>query len=293
MSIIGIDCGASKIEFMLTADDIVSPQKVLRTKTPTSSYHKFFSTILENIKQLIAISPRPVTKIGIGVPGIIELGNRIIGQSSIHCLNGKNLTADLREEINIPILIENDANCFALCEARLGAAKNYQQVIGMIIGTGVAMGYTIDQELILGKHGALGEFGHWVIDPQGVKCQCGKIGCIETFISGKALERMYYDKTKQPKKADEIYQAYNQQDPTALLVIDGYLDRFGFCIAQVINIFDPDVIVLGGGISNIELLYNEGLSRVKNYVFSDACATKIIKNKLGDSSGIYGACLLT
>ncbi|MBL0691511.1 MAG: ROK family protein [SAR324 cluster bacterium] len=293
MATIGIDCGASKIEFMLAYKDISHPIQTFRLPTPKNDdYNNFLITLKEGIDKLIKVSLDPVEKIGIGVPGVINPTNKIIKKSSIWAIRDKNLEKDISNLVNIKTFVGNDSKCFALSEAILGAGKNYKTLVGLIIGTGCALGYVRNKKLITGHHGMTGEIGHWVLNPNGDKCHCGRYGCIETMISGKALEKLYFKKSGLHKKASEIYEKYKINDDAAILCWKIYLENFAQVLALIINLFDPEVIVLGGGVSNLDILYDQGIKYVGKYVFSDHCHTPIIKNELGDSSGVFGACLL-
>ncbi|MEK6965171.1 MAG: ROK family protein, partial [Thermoproteota archaeon] len=187
-------------------------------------------------------------------------------------------------------LMENDANCFAMAEAQLGAAKNYDIVFGVIMGTGVGGGIVINGKIHGGRSNIAGEWGHHIIRPNGNKCYCGKSGCVETYISGPALERRWKEITGKSQPLPTIIE--NLSTTKAKEWKTEFLENFAIGLANVINILDPDVVVLGGGLSNIPFLYDEGKSLVYKNIFSDLADTPILKNKLGDSAGVIGASLL-
>ena len=186
--------------------------------------------------------------------------------------------------------MENDANCFTLAESKLGAAKNYNMVFGVIMGTGVGGGIVVNGKLHKGRTNIAGEWGHHTLKIGGNKCYCGKNGCVETYISGPALEKSWKELTGKTESLSLIIQ--NLTSDTAKQWKIEFLENFGTSLANVIDILDPDVIVLGGGVSNISFLYDEGKNSVYEKVFSDLIDTPILKNQLGDSAGVFGASLL-
>jgi len=200
------------------------------------------------------------------------------------------LKEDLKQALDQEIAIENDANCFALAEATLGAAKNHNVVFGVIIGTGVGGGIVINGEIHKGRTYIAGEWGHHTLRVNGNKCYCGKLGCVETYISGPALEKRWTELTGKTESLPSII--HNLDTEKGQQWKKEFLENFGIGLANVIDILDPDVIVLGGGISNISFLYDEGRDAVYDKVFSDLVETPILKNQLGDSAGVFGASLL-
>jgi len=186
--------------------------------------------------------------------------------------------------------MENDANCFALAESLLGSAKGYDVVFGVIMGTGVGGGIVINGTLHKGRTNIAGEWGHHTLHPNGNECYCGKQGCVETYISGPALEKRWLELTGKKESLQPIVQDLSNEK--AKQWKEEFLVNFGMALANVIDILDPDVIVLGGGASNIPFLYDEGKKAVYDKVFSDSIETPILKNSLGDSAGVFGACLL-
>ncbi len=213
------------------------------------------------------------------------------------CLNGKPLKADLEIALKKEIVMANDANCFAIAEAKLGAVRDHieqpEVVFGVIMGTGVGGGLVINGEVLTGRQGIGGEWGHTFLDDSGGPCYCGNVGCTERVISGTALERYYQAQKGEFKKLKEIVGLHRKgSDPIATETIERMLHFFGKGMANVINIVDPDVVVLGGGVGNIEELYTEGVAQVKRFVFNNRLDTVFLHPKLGDSAGVFGAALL-
>ena len=186
--------------------------------------------------------------------------------------------------------MENDANCFALAESSLGAGKGYNVIFGVILGTGVGGGIVINGSLHKGRTNIAGEWGHHTLHPNGRQCYCGKQGCVETYISGPALERRWFEITGKKESLQSATQ--NLSSGKAEQWKNEFLENFGMALANVVDILDPDAIVLGGGVSNVSFLYDEGKKIVYEKVFNDLVNTPILKNKLGDSAGVFGACLL-
>ena len=200
------------------------------------------------------------------------------------------LKNDIEKALGSQIVMENDANCFALAESLLGSAKGYDVVFGVIMGTGVGGGVIINGTLHKGKTNIAGEWGHHTLRPDGNECYCGKQGCVETYISGPSLEKRWLELTGKKEPLQSIVQ--DLSDEKAKQWKEEFLENFGTSLANVIDILDPNVIVLGGGASNIPFLYDQGKKAVYDKVFSDSIETPILKNSLGDSAGVFGACLL-
>jgi len=200
------------------------------------------------------------------------------------------LKNDIEKALSREIVMENDANCFALAESVLGSGKGYDVVFGVIMGTGVGGGIIINGSLHKGRTKIAGEWGHHTLHPNGNKCYCGKQGCVEMYISGPSLEKRWLEITGKKEPLKSIVQ--DLSDEKAKQWKKEFLENFGTSLANVVDILDPDAIVLGGGVSNIPFLYDEGRSAVYENVFSDLVETPILKNKLGDSAGVFGACLL-
>ena len=290
MNKIGIDLGGTKIEGILVNETF---ETIERKRIPTEQENGY-DHILESIKNLIlelAQESDEKTSIGVCTPGAISLDSGLIKNSNTKCLIGKNFQKDLDQIIDQKIFIENDANCFALAEARLGAGKNSNFVFGIIMGTGVGGGIIIDRKIHHGRTNIAGEWGHHCLHYQGNSCYCGNQGCVETYISGPSLEKNWSQLSGLNQSLPEIIQ--NPDNPKFTNWKKTFLDNFALSLSNVIDILDPDVIVLGGGVSNIDFLYDEGKNAVYEKVFSDTVDTPIIKNKLGDSAGVFGACLIS
>jgi len=288
MNKIGIDLGGTKIEGILVDE---AYQTIQRTRIPTNQENGY-DHILKSIKRLIhELIQESNEKISIGIctPGALSANSGLIKNSNTQCLIGHDLKNDLQNILNQNISIENDANCFALAEATLGAGKNSNIVFGVIMGTGVGGGIIIDGEIHHGRTNIAGEWGHHCLHNDGNICYCGKNGCVETYISGPALEKKWLQLSNLTQNLPEIIQ--NLDNPHFLNWKKIFLDNFGAALANVIDILDPDMIILGGGVSNIDFLYDEGKNFVYEKVFSDIITTPIVKNQLGDSAGVFGACI--
>jgi len=289
MNRIGIDLGGTKIEGILTDENY---QTIVRKRIPTNQENGY-NSILESIKNLVLeLSQESNDKVSIGVctPGALSLNSGLIKNSNTQCLIGKDLQNDLKNILHYNVSIENDANCFTLAEARLGAGKNSNLVFGVIMGTGVGGGIIINDKIYHGRTNIAGEWGHHCLHTNGNICYCGNQGCVETYISGPSLEKKWFELTNQKNSLSKIIQ--NSNNPHFSNWKKSFLDDFALSLANVIDILDPDVIVLGGGVSNIDFLYDEGKRVVYEKVFSDVVDTPIIKNELGDSAGVFGACML-
>jgi len=284
---LGVDLGGTKIEAILLDEnlDIITRKRI---PTPQNDYQQ----ILDSITKLVLEISENIKNYSIGIctPGAISKQTGLIKNSNTQCLIGKSLKEDLEYKLGGKISMENDANCFAMAEAIMGAATDFDLVFGVILGTGVGGGIVINKKLHLGRTNIGGEWGHHTLHRNGNHCYCGKYGCVETYISGPALENQWNKLTGESKSISEI-----------LLDIDNdigkqwkneFLENFGYGLANVIDILDPDAIVIGGGLSNIDFLYTEGKESVFNKVFSDLVDTPILKNQLGDSAGVFGASML-
>jgi len=289
MNKIGIDLGGTKIEGILVDENY---QSITRKRIPTNQDNGYDS-ILNSIKNLVfELTEKSNEKVTVGIctPGALSLDSGLIKNSNTQCLIGKNIQNDLKNILHHEVSIENDANCFALAEAKLGAGKNSNFVFGVIMGTGVGGGIIINGKIHHGRTNIAGEWGHHCLHNEGNSCYCGNQGCVETYISGPALEKHWLQLSGLTQSLPEIIQNYNN------LNFDNwkksFLDNFALSLSNVVDILDPDIIILGGGLSNIDFLYNEGKNAVHDKVFSDTIDTPIVKNELGDSAGVFGACLL-
>lgn len=295
----GIDLGGTKIEGVVLAER-ESTKVLARKRIPTEADQGYDHIInrIDELIQLLKMETQLVPKaIGIGTPGSIDPLTETMKNSNTTCLNGRTLKQDLVEQLGIPIFMANDANCFAMAEANLGVVKealpNASVVFGVIMGTGTGGGVVINGKVWNGTNGVGGEWGHNFLDESGGACYCGKSGCTEMVIAGPALERFYYQLAKEKRRMPEILARHQKGiDAIATQTINRMLTMFGKAISVVINILDPDAIVIGGGLGNIDLLYAEGVEEVKKHIFNPYLRTPFLKPKLGDSAGVFGAALL-
>jgi fructokinase len=287
----GIDLGGTKTEgVILDADG----RQIRRERIPTdpSGYEPVLAGIERLYRQLVRAADDTPHTLGIGTPGTVSRRSGLLKNSNTTCLNGMPVARDLRTRLGRELAIENDANCFALAEAVAGAGRGYRVVFGVIMGTGCGGGIVIDGKVHRGLQSIAGEWGHTVIDPAGPPCYCGARGCVETFISGSGLEDRYAERAGPRRAVDEIVAAWRAGDPAATAAMDDFFARFGRALANLIAVLDPDVIVLGGGLSNIDELYVRGIDEVRRRIFSDSLDTPIVKHRLGDSAGVIGAALV-
>lgn len=295
---IGIDLGGTKIEgIVLGADDQILSRR--RSATPAGDYSGTVSTIGAMVGALAAAHDlMRSTPVGISMPGSISRRTGLVKNANSTCLNGKPFSVDLEAALGRPVRIANDANCFALSEASDGAGLGFRTVFGVILGTGIGGGIVADGHVLEGPNGLAGEWGHnplpWADEDEtdGSPCYCGKSGCIETWISGPAFASNYSERHGLLLTAEQIVEAASSGNANAVRAIEQLGHRIGKCLASVVNVLDPDIIVLGGGLSNIAALYDiipDGISR---FAFSDGVTTPVVKAKHGDSSGVRGAAWL-
>jgi fructokinase len=296
---IGIDLGGTKIEVIALANDGREHFRK-RVDTPRHDYPK----TLEAIAGLVADAEQATGErgsVGIGIPGTISPYTGKVKNANSVWLNGQTLDKDLASLINRQVRVANDANCLAVSEATDGAGAGKKTVFAVIIGTGCGAGIAINGEVHAGGNGIGGEWGHnplpWLDDDEvrfqrDVPCYCGKKGCIETFISGTGFAHDYFRLSGIQHKGVEIMQLAEQGDPVAELALSRYEIRLAKSLAHVINILDPDVVVLGGGMSNVERLYSTVPLILKQWVFGGECETPVRKAIHGDSSGVRGAAWL-
>ena len=295
--ILGIDLGGTKIEGIILKSD-KEPIEIERLRINTEE-DKGYNQIINNIKRLVDTLENKVNykfkKIGIGTPGTLDPETQLLKNSNSQNLNKKSIKSDLENLLGKKVNIENDANCFALAETKFGSVKDQMPhakiVFGVIIGTGVGGGIIIDNKILYGKQGIGGEWGHTIIKDDGEMCYCGKKGCVESVISGRALQKYYTSLSGKKLSFKDIYKNI-ETDLNAKKTLKRMITYFGKGLSNVVNIIDPDIIVLGGGLSNTNELYDQGYEELKKYVFNPTFKTKIIKPKLGDSAGVYGAALL-
>lgn len=293
----GIDLGGTKIEgAVLDADKRV----LARLRLPTES-HLGYDHIINQIAQVIALLKKETganpKRLGMGTPGTIDPPTQLLKNSNTLVLNGRPFRRDVSEALGIQVVTANDANCFTVAEARMGivqeVAPHAKVVFGVIMGTGVGGGIVINGEVLEGGQGIAGEWGHSFLDESGGPCYCGNTGCVETIISGPALERYYESLTAQHLRMPQILECHHQQsDPAATQTFQRLIHFFGKGLANIINILDPDVIVLGGGVGNTPQLYTEGVDAIRQFVFNTRLDTIIAAPRLGDSAGVFGAALL-
>ncbi len=290
---IGIDLGGTKTEaILLDKNDNVLHRK--RLDTPAS---KGYAAILDAVAHLITDTLSNVPhgrecSIGIGIPGTINSRTHLVQNANTTCLIGKPFQIDLEQKLNRRIYMENDANCFVYAENRSGAAKGYNFVFGIIMGTGCGGGLCINGDIRQGHHGIAGEWGHMSIDPDGAQCYCGNKGCIETKISGSGVETSFQKKFNRFLKMTDIVQGFRNSNADCTYTFNQFLEEYGRSIGGLISILDPDVVVIGGGLSNIDELYSIGYDIIKKYAFHDNITTPVLKNKLGDAAGVFGAAWL-
>jgi fructokinase len=285
---IGIDLGGTKIEGISLDDDL----KVVQRKRVPTNQQNGYDSIIDSVASLISELTEGISEhtIGVCAPGAISKKTGLVKNSNTQCLIGMPLKEDLERLVGRKIAMDNDANCFAMAEASMGAGAGYGMVFGVILGTGVGGGIVIDGKVHRGRTYIAGEWGHHTLHKNGNKCYCGKLGCVETYISGPALEKRWEDLTGRKDPLAEIVK--NLDSEKAQKWKQEFLDNFGTGLANVVDILDPDAIIIGGGVSNVDLLYTEGRDAVYERVFSDLVDTPILKNKLGDSGGVFGAALL-
>ena len=289
---IGIDLGGTKIEgIILDAAGRELFRKRIETEQEGGARH-----ILNRIHGLYTemashLSNAPHT-LGIGTPGAISPRTGLLKNSNTVCLNGQPLKTDLEKLLGRPIEIQNDANCFALAEALHGAGRGKDLVFGVIMGTGCGGGIVHKRQVIVGRQAIAGEWGHMSIAPNGTLCYCGQHGCVETFISGGGVEARYLRTFGIKRSFREIEKDYYLGESQTVKFMDIFFQHFGRAMANLIDVLDPDVVVLGGGVSNFDALYTRGVEQVAKFVFSDSLETPIVKNELGDSAGVIGAALV-
>ncbi len=292
---IGIDLGGTKIEIIA-----LDPhgKTLLRERRPTPAHD--YRAILDTIAALIENAERRLgarASVGIGTPGALSPASGLLRNSNTQCLNGKTLKQDLETHLERPVRLANDANCFALSEATDGAAAGASVVFGVIVGTGTGGGIVVDGRVLNGPNAIAGEWGHnplpWprAEELPGPACYCGRHGCIETWLSGPGLRRDHL--ASSGERLDPAQIAARAPDKAAsAATLSRYIDRMARALAQVINLLDPDVIVLGGGIGNIDALYREVPQRWGQWIFSDVVSTRLLRPLHGDSSGVRGAAWL-
>jgi fructokinase len=293
---LGIDLGGTKIE-IIALDANGSELLRRRVATPQGDY----AATLQSIVGLVRTAEADLSQrgtVGIGTPGTLSKATGLLKNSNSVHLNGKPVLQDLEALLKREVKISNDANCFALSEATDGAASGASVVFGVILGTGVGAGIVVNGKVLAGPNGIAGEWGHNPLprpaadELPGPACYCGQKGCIETYLSGPGLAKLHQSETGAALSADVIAARAAEGDKACELSLKHYENRLARSLAHVINILDPDIIVLGGGMSNVERLYTSVPQLWSQWVFSDRVDTHLLKNKFGDSSGVRGAAWL-
>ena len=296
----GVDLGGTKIECAVL--DRQDPTRVILRKRIDTEASNGYSHILHQVKRLVdlvalELGEQPV-QVGFATPGVLDPRTQTMKNCNTVCMNGQAMASDLASILGCEVSLANDANCFALAETHLGAVLDVHPgaeiVFGVIMGTGVGGGLVAHGKVVKGVHGIGGEWGHNILEEGGDPCYCGKSGCVEHVISGPALELYYLRQSGQSLRMPQIMEAYFAgNDAVATATVERLLENFGRAISTLINVLDPDVIVIGGGVGNIDLLYTEGYERIKKFIFnSGEVNTPIVKPKLGDSAGVFGAAML-
>lgn len=292
----GIDLGGTKIE-----GAVMNPEKkgeaIHRLRVPTEST-KGYDHILNQIELLIgqiesASGLKRPSRIGIGTPGVTVPRTGLLKNSNTLCLNGRPLSSDLSERLQCEVLLANDANCCALAEATLGAGRGKKTVFGIILGTGVGGGIVVDEKVLTGPHGICGEWGHNPLRGEEALCYCGHKGCIEMVCAGPALEKWYADLTGTKLRLPDIVLRSTSGDHHAMATLVRLRDKFAEALGAVVNILDPDAVVIGGGVGNLDILYSqETRNAVQKHLFNDCFETPLLRPTLGDSAGVFGAAML-
>lgn len=295
----GVDLGGTKIEGVIlpSAHDA---RPILRTRIDTEA-GKGYPHIIQQIKRLIDLmqqeSGLTATSIGFGTPGELDPRLQTMKNCNSTVLNGKPLKKDLEDALQVPAVLANDANCFALAETRWGVVRQQvpeaRVVFGIIMGTGVGGGIVIDGQVWNGRHGIAGEWGHNFLDESGGPCYCGKTGCVEKVLSGPALQDYYTSISGQSLSLKEIVAAGKTgNDKAAVQTMERLAHFFGKAVSVITNLLDPDVIVVGGGVGNIDVVYSEGVESLKKHIFNNGVEVPVLKPFLGDSAGVFGAAAL-
>jgi predicted NBD/HSP70 family sugar kinase len=299
MALFGIDLGGTKLEGVVL-ESRENPVPVCRMRIPTEAqkgYAHIVSQIVRMRDLLEKESGLKALYLGIGHPGTLDPNTGTIKNANTTVLNHQPFDKDLETALGIPVRLANDANCFAVAETLMGAVPEAvpqaSAIFGVIMGTGVGGGWVLNGNVRNGRQGISGEWGHNFLDESGGPCYCGHAGCVENIISGPALEKFYEQRSGQHRSLrDIVVLAETEQDPDAQQTLDRLIHFFGKAMATVINIMDPDAVVLGGGVGNIDRLYTDGKAEVQKHLFNHRIDTVFLRPKLGDSAGVFGAALL-
>lgn len=292
----GIDLGGTKIEIVILPS-IQDPKPIIRSRIDTEGhkgYDHVVGQIAKLVEQVTKDSGLTPSRIGMGTPGVLDPILHTMKNCNSTSLNGQPLKRDIEAKLGINFELANDANCFALAETHWGVVKekapDARMVFGIIMGTGVGGGLVMDGKVWNGKHGIAGEWGHNYLDESGGPCYCGKVGCVETVLSGSGLQRYYASVAGTEKKLKDIVK--DTTDPYAKQTLDRLHNFFGKAVSCLTNILDPDVIVVGGGVGNIDSIYTEGVKALEKYIFNNRLDVPVLKPSLGDSAGVFGAAAL-
>jgi predicted NBD/HSP70 family sugar kinase len=293
---LGIDLGGTKIEGALI-DPERPGEAIHRLRHPTEAaggYDHILGQVQRVVDDLRACDPaRFPAKLGIGTPGTLDPKTQRLRGSNTQCLNGRPLKADLEALLGMPVEIANDANCFALAEATWGAGAGHGTVFGIIMGTGCGGGFVVNGHLLHGCHGIAGEWGQMVIEPDGELSGYGTRGIVECYIAGPALEK-FYEQCSGTRLGLREIAGRTATDPAAAATIERLKDYFPRALAYVINTFDPEAIVIGGGVGNLDVLYSDEVrERIGAAIFAPTFEAALLKPRLGDSAGVFGAAMLT
>lgn len=288
----GIDLGGTKTEGIVLDPD---GKELFRKRIPTER-DRGYEPILDSIEGLYREMVESIDDgehtFGIGTPGAISSLTGLLSLSNTVCMNGKPLKRDLEERLGRTIELQNDANCFAMAEAIMGAGRGKRLVFGVILGTGCGGGIVDEGKAVSGLNLRGGEWGHMSIDPNGPECFCGRRGCVETFISGGGVERRWERENGGHRSFKDIQADYEAGDAKATAFVEVFFRDFGRAMANLITVLDPDIIVLGGGVSRFDAIYTHGVEEVAKCILGKELRTPIVKHELGDSAGVVGAALI-
>ena len=296
----GIDLGGTKIEGVILGS-AQEPEVLFRHRVPTGAdlgYAHILGQVAQLVQHMAAAAGYRPARLGIGTPGTTIPKTGLMKNCNATVLNGQPVRADLEQLLGMQVVMANDANCFALAEARLGVVKQQfpeaKVVFGIILGTGVGGGLVVNDRIIEGFHGIAGEWGHnYLSKTEGYPCFCGKTGCNESILAGPALERYYAEQSGEARRLPDIVsRAAAGTDAAATQTMHRLTSFFGLALSGIVNVLDPDVIVIGGGVGNIDCLYEAGVASVSEHVFDHQFEAPVVKPLLGDSAGVFGAAYL-
>lgn len=297
--LVGVDLGGTKIEAVLVSEDgqggLVTHRRERVPTLAAEGYEAIVARTVGLVRAVVAAEGLPaLPPVGIGLPGGISRRTGLVKNANTTCLNGRPFRADVAAALGVDIAFENDANCLALAETRIGAAREHRAgvVFAVILGTGVGGGWMFGGALHGGVNGVAGEWGHHTLREGGRACYCGRRGCVEMYLAGPALAASYRERAGIEASGEAIIALAEAGDAIAHDVFAAYLEDFGRALGNVVNIVDPDAIVLGGGLSRVDALYDRGREAVARHTFNDELRTPLLRASLGDSAGVFGAALL-